>query len=91
MRRTIQTHHGEIKLDYEGAGVYRAPLPRVPGRDYIVFHDRQLALFKVIEKVGKKITVIGSGKDLDEACEIIRAHTEYAELKKLRRDKPEYN
>jgi hypothetical protein len=77
MRRTIQTAHGVITLEYEGGGIYRAPIPWFPGWDYIVFHDRQQSEFKVVLKRGKRGDLIGFGKDLDEACKTILAHAEY--------------
>ena len=77
MGKTIQTPHGVIRLEYKGGGIYRAPLPWSPDRDYVVFHDRQQTQFKVVLKHGKRGDVIGIGKDLDEVCEIILAHAEY--------------
>jgi len=91
MRITIPTPHGVTKLEYEGGGVYRAPLPWFPGRDYVVFHDRQQTQFKVVARDGKVGAVIGFGKDLDESCEIIRAHTYFTESKERRMDELDYD
>ncbi len=91
MRKTIQTPDGVIKLEYEGGGVYRATLPWFPGRDYVVFHDRQQTQFKVLARDGKGRAAIGFGKDLDESCEIIRAHTYYKELKERGTDALDYD
>jgi hypothetical protein len=91
MRRTIQTPHGLIKLEYEGGDVYRAPLSWFPGREYMVFHDRQQTQFKVVFRYGKRGDVIGFGKDIDEACEIILAHAEFMELKERSTDTLDYD
>ena len=76
MRKRIQTTQGELTLEYEGGGVYRAPLHMSSKREYVVFHDRQQAMYKVIARNGKRASVIGSGDNLDAACEIIRTHVE---------------